>query len=89
MGKPPTGTGSSNFSQRTVLTTAMHDFIRAVEVSAKLRDGFKSVADLMGAERAFYVFGGEVVKAGLDAETEEKFIRLIRAAHDEYMAETP
>lgn len=68
------------------MTTALHDFIRAVEVTAKLRDGFKTVADLMGAEKAFYVFGGEVVKAKLDAETEEKFIRLIRAAYDEYLA---
>lgn len=63
----------------------MSTFIRAVEVTAQLRAGFKAVADLLGPERAFYVFAGQVVKGGFDDATEERFVRIIRAAYDEYM----
>lgn len=66
--------------------SAAADFMRAVEVTLKLRDGFKSVADVVGAEKAFYVFAGKVVKEGYDDATEERFVRLIRATYDDYLA---
>lgn len=67
----------------------MSDLFAAVEFAARLRRDFAAVADLLGPEKAFYAFAGELAKAGmgadLDLETEKKFIRIIRAAYDEYL----
>ena len=65
------------------------DFLKAVEVSLKLSDGFKSVADVVGPEKAFYYFAGKVCEEGYDDATEERFVRLIRAAYDAYVESTP
>jgi hypothetical protein len=59
--------------------------IESVELSAQLRSDFKAVADTLGPKRAFYAFAGEVVQAGLDKETEEKFVRIVRATYDDYL----
>lgn len=66
--------------------SATEDFMRAVEVTLKLRDGFASIADVYGPEKAFYVFAGKVVDEGYDDATEERFVGLIRAAYDDYVA---
>lgn len=66
--------------------SAVEDFMRAVDVTLKLREGFKGIADVVGAERAFYVFAGKLVDEGYEPETEERFVRLIRAAYDDYLA---
>jgi hypothetical protein len=67
--------------------TDVKDFMRAFEVSLKLQEGFDSIADVVGAEKAFYYFAGKVVEEGYDADTEERFVRLIRAAYDAYVAD--
>lgn len=64
---------------------SLAELFRAHNVAEQLRSDFKSVADVLGAERAFYVFAGQVVKAGLDAETEEKFVKIVRATYDDYL----
>ena len=64
----------------------MKDLIQAIRVADKLEAMFATVADLLGAEKAFYVFAGEVVKAELGPETERKFVEIIKLTYDEYVA---
>lgn len=58
---------------------------KAHDLAERLRNDFKAVADLLGPEKAFYVFAGEVVTRGLDDETEEKFVAIIRTIYDDYL----
>lgn len=63
----------------------INELLRACTLTRQLQSGFKDVADLLGAEKAFYLFAGEVVKANYPLETEEKFVAIIRAAYDDYV----
>lgn len=69
--------------------TDLDHLVNAVEITATLRDGFNSIADLQGPHKAFYYFAGKVCEKGYSPATEEKFVRVIRAAYDEYVAAHP
>lgn len=66
--------------------TGLGDLFAAHSLSERLRSDFKSVADVLGAKRAFYVFAGQVVQQHYPEATERKFVAIVRATYDDYLA---
>ncbi len=64
----------------------LKDLIDAVELSAQIRDDFAVLADLSGAEQAFYVMAGHLIKDRdpNGALSEETIVKVVRAAYDDY-----
>ncbi len=64
----------------------LDDLIGAAVIIDKLRSDFKVAADTLGPEKAFLAFASEAVRADLDPETEEKFVSIFWAVHDDYVS---
>jgi hypothetical protein len=65
---------------------SLDELIGVPVITDKLRSDFKVAADTLGPEKAFLAFASEAVRADLDPETEEKFVAIFRAVHDDYVS---
>lgn len=66
--------------------------VQAVELTVRLRSDFAAVADLLGPERAFYVFAAQLTAPYHEpqvSETEERIVRIVRALYDDYRESHP